>query len=158
MEGLLEHPAQFERYGADIHGKSVDLFGRGPPADPTLVVDDEGMKPRMGKPRGGAKPPGAGPNHDGIHALLSHKSTSPSAAGWSRACVWLARTGERYYNPTGRSNYFLWIKPVWPAGWLPRINRNFSCGIIILEVTNPRSRSGLSSRRERSREAGMART
>ena len=77
VEGLLEHPAQFDRDGADIDRKAVDLLGRGASADPVLVVDDEGMKPGMGQPRGGAKPAGTGPDHDSIRTNDRH-STSQS--------------------------------------------------------------------------------
>ena len=66
IEGLLEDTAEFDRDGADIDGKAVDLFGRGAPAEPVLVVDDEGMEPGMGQPRRGAKPAGTGPDHDSI--------------------------------------------------------------------------------------------
>ena len=78
IEGLLEYPAQFDRDGADIDRKAVDLLGRGASADPVLVVDDEGMKSGMGKPRRGAKPAGTGPDHDSIRTNDRH-STSQSA-------------------------------------------------------------------------------
>ena len=78
VEGLLEYTAEFDRDGADIDRKAVDLFGRGPSADPLLVVDDDGMKPGMGEPRRGAKPAGTGPDHDSIRTNNRH-FTSQSA-------------------------------------------------------------------------------
>ena len=77
VEGLLEHAAEFDRDRADIDRKTVDLLGRGAAADPVLVVDDEGMEPGMGQPSGGAKPAGAGTDHDSIRPNNRH-STSQS--------------------------------------------------------------------------------
>ena len=78
IESLLEHTAEFDGDGADIDGEAVDLLGRGTTADPVLVIDDDGMKPGMRQPRGGAQPAGAGPDHDSIR-LNDRHSTSQSA-------------------------------------------------------------------------------
>ena len=56
------------------------------PPMPVLVVDDEGMQPGMGKPRGGAKPAGAGPDHDSIRLEQPSSHLPKSAARLIPGC------------------------------------------------------------------------
>jgi hypothetical protein len=75
IEGLLEHPAQLDRNGADVDRKAVDLLGRGTPADAVFVVHHNGVQPCMGQPRRGAKPASAGTNHHRIRPLDRHRAS-----------------------------------------------------------------------------------
>ena len=59
IEGLLEHPAEFDRDRADIDREAVDLLGRGSSADPAPCRRRRGYEARHGTRRAAAQSPPA---------------------------------------------------------------------------------------------------
>ncbi|MGY4314856.1 hypothetical protein ACVWW1_004183 [Bradyrhizobium sp. JR3.5] len=84
VEGLFEHAAELDRDCADIDLEAVDLLGRGAPAEPVLVVDDEGMQPAMGETRRGAQPAGASSDHHSIDLMSIHAQPPSMPPDWFR--------------------------------------------------------------------------